>query len=118
MEDRGEKIVTLARAILHNPGQTADVERGYYSLKTVLLAAALSAAGASVSTGCMVEYFRPLNRYEKVELLALIQYAAQIRHIKRDTIQADFFKDFGIRSLDELTLARMQAARVYLQKEL
>ncbi len=118
MEDRGEKIVTLARAILHNPANAREKEHGKYSLKTLLLVTILSAAGAAAVSVYAAEYFRPLNHYERTELLALIHYAAQVHHIDRTALQTDFFKNFGISSFDEMTRAQMDAARSYLQKGL
>lgn len=118
MDDRGEKIVTLARAILQNPVPVRTDSREHYSLKTVVLAAILSAAGTGAAVGYAAEHFRPLNRYEKIELQALIHYAGQKRHIEHDKLQADFFHQFGVASFDELTKAQLEAARIFLQKDL
>ncbi|MEJ0063862.1 MAG: hypothetical protein WDO70_11920 [Alphaproteobacteria bacterium] len=117
MSDRSEKIVTLAREILARPEPESD-HGGQYSLKTVALAAMLSAAGASGATVLALDYARPLNRYEKIELIALIRYAADTQHIEKDSIRDAFFDQFGIVSLDDLSNAQMNEARDYLQKRI
>lgn len=117
MDDRSEKIVTLAREIMHRPVSVENRE-GQYSLKTVALAAMLSAAGAGGAVAVTAEYVRPLNRYERVELQALIYYIAQKRHISAETLRESFFVQFGVGSFDDLSRAQMQQARDYLQRQI
>lgn len=117
MDDRSEKIVSLAREIMHKP-EAAMLRQGHYNLTTVVLAAMLGAASAGTGTAILAEHYRPLNHYEKIELKALIHYVAQMRRINRAVLKAEFLTQFGIHSLNELTHAQMQAARNYLQKHL
>lgn len=111
-DERSDKIITLARTMLQQsetqPSQT-------YSLKTMALVALLS-AGASGATGALVaEHYRPLNRYEKTELRALIHFAAKTRAQPTAILEADLRQQFMIASLDDLTLAQMNRARLFLQ---
>lgn len=113
-EDRGEKIVNLARAMLQQP--EAASAPSAYSLKTVVLAALLSAAGAGVTAAVLTDYYRPLNRYEKTELRTLMHYAAKNRLQAVTLIENDFLDQFSVQSLDDLTADQLNKARIYLQK--
>ena len=111
IEDRSEKIITLARTILAQPTQPPPQT---YSLKTVVLAALISASVAGTGSAALVGHARPLNYYEKTEIQALIYYAAKIRHCESDGILEDLYHQFAIHTLDELTRAQLPDVRLYL----
>ncbi len=111
-DDRSDKIVTLARSIIQQQPPSSQT----YSLKTMALVALLSAATAGSGSLLAAEHYRPLNRYEKTELRALISYAAKQGLADSASIEQALFVQFDIQSLDELTAAQMQAARQFLQK--
>jgi hypothetical protein len=114
-DDRSEKIITLARNMLQqSETQTSQT----YSLKTMALVALLSASASGTVCVVLAEHYRPLNRYEKTELRALIHYAAKTRQQTTATLEADLRQQFTIESIDDLTLAQMGAARIFLQSHI
>ncbi|MBP7253506.1 MAG: hypothetical protein KBA75_08490 [Alphaproteobacteria bacterium] len=73
-------------------------------------------ARASASVGVVgVEHYRPLNRNEKTGLRALIHYAAKTRPQSAAQLEVDLQQQFTFESLDDFTLAQMNATRQYLQ---
>lgn len=112
-DERSEKIITLARTMIQqSESQTSQT----YSLKTMALVALLSAGASATVSVVVAEHYRPLNRYEKTELRALIHYAAKTRQQETAILEADLHQQFMIESLDDLTVAQMDAARLFLQK--
>lgn len=111
-DERSEKIHTLAKTLVE---QSRPAAQQSYSLKTMALMALLSAGAASGVSVVAVEHYRPLNHYEKTELRALLHYAAKMRLQPVAALEADFLAQFAAVSLDDLTLAQMDAARRYLQ---
>lgn len=111
-DDRSEKIITLARTMLQQPPPEPTQT---YSLKTMVMVALLSAGTAGVGSALTVEHYRPLNRYERTELRALIFYAAKTHHLESTVIEKDFYLQFAVQSLDELTQSQLQEARQFLQ---
>ena len=112
MDDRSEKIVTLARAMLQRP--EVATPPAAYSLKTIALVALLSAASAGGLVGLETAYARPLNHYEKTELRALIWYAAKTRSLDGHLIEEDFYHKFALQSFDDLSAGQMHEARAFL----
>ncbi|MDE2030565.1 MAG: hypothetical protein KGI97_08410, partial [Alphaproteobacteria bacterium] len=80
--DQGEKIVFLARELLNagmqeDPAPKAQKTHITMSFKTLCLTTILAAAGGcGVATMAARANERPLNRYEKTEIDALLFYAA------------------------------------------
>src|ERR1700735_4741207 len=105
MDDRGDTIIPLARELLRDNelGQSPEpAEKPPISFRVLCFTAMLAAAGSSVVTDYLAEAHRPLNRYEKVELDALIFYAARhkntdeaaIRHQVESRVGKQDFDDF------------------------
>ena len=112
-DERSDKIVNLARAMIqHNAPQAAP----RYSLKTIAFAAMLSATLAGGAAVLAVEQYRPLNRYEKIEIRALIHYAAKLNTLDGQIIEDDLYRQFGVQSLDDLSMRDMHDVRRFLQK--
>lgn len=112
-DERSEKIITLAQRMLQQP-ETQSSQT--YSLKTMALVALISAGASATVSAVVAEHYRPLNRYEKTELRALMHYAAKTRRQTAAILEADLRQQFAIESLDDMTMAQMDAARLFLQK--
>jgi hypothetical protein len=123
MDDRGEKIVNMARAMLQQPdtaiahaAMTAHHHR--YSWKAVALAAMLAAAGTGATISWVAEQRRPLNHYEKVELIALLHYAAISAQHNEQSLREDLCNLFAIDKIDELSQSQFNEAKQYLQNKI
>lgn len=120
MDDRGEKIVNLARELLQNHHVSPPADRGN-ALPTlrlwrkIAMIAVVAAATGGLSVHVMAEQGRPLNRYEKIELQALLDYASRLQDKDSSVLRRDLFARFAITSLDDLTYAHFEEARLYLQ---
>jgi len=121
MEDQGEKIVRLARAMLHtpnalNPAIYTAPERRHFPLKTLCLAALLSALGASVITHNADESLRPLNRYEKTELSALLFYTSMRNALPETALRDELREHFSVQNFDDLVVTDYKRVRDYLRE--
>jgi hypothetical protein len=117
--DRGDKIVQLAREMLRTdaPLALAGVPSGSpaISFRMLCFASVLAALGGSFVTSMAAETHRPLNRYERVELDALVYYAAHQKNLDETVLRRDVQRNFGVSSFDDLTENNFQTARRYLQ---
>lgn len=116
MNDRGEKIVALAREMLRTdvPEIAARPTPGV-SFKVLFLTTALAAAAGGAVTSTAYELKRPLNRYEKVELDALVFYAARLKGVSEDSLRHDVETHFSVESFNDLTAYDYRLARDYLR---
>jgi hypothetical protein len=112
-DDRSDNIINLARGMIerNDLGQNSG-----YSLKTVALAALLSATAAGGLTASLVERARPLNHYEKTEIKALIAYAASQSREPAAMLQDELFSRFEVHSFDEFASGQMKEIRRYLRR--
>lgn len=123
MQDRGVTIVKLAEELLHHHavGSTPISHRTPSRAKTpatLCLAAMLfSAASGSAITYALGESFRPINRYEKVELDALIFYASRVKSLNEADLRRDLQDRFDLLSLDDMTAEDYRKARDYLREK-
>ncbi|MBV8548435.1 MAG: hypothetical protein JO126_03135 [Alphaproteobacteria bacterium] len=119
MTDRSEKIITLAREMLRSDMMTKQQpvrqENKKLSLSIVCLTTVLSAAAGSMMTGWIVELHRPINRYERTELDALIFYAAHEKNLDESSLRHEVAAHLNIVNLEDMNLADFRAARLYLQ---
>jgi hypothetical protein len=119
MEDQGEKIVNLASEMLRaNPETLVLSDRFSISFKMLCLATLLAAAGGGFVTARVNEAMRPLTHYERVELDALIFYAARIKGINEEILRQEIVARTGVNNFDDLTEYDFQAAKTYLQGEI
>ncbi|MGE3623256.1 MAG: hypothetical protein AB7H77_05225 [Bdellovibrionales bacterium] len=121
MNDRGEKIVSLAREMLRtgyveNPVVLA--EKPQISLRVLCFATFIAALGGGAVTALTSETHRPLNRYEKVELDALIFYAARLKGLPEDTVRRNLESHTGLADFGDYTAQDYRAARTYLQSQI
>jgi hypothetical protein len=118
MNDRGEKIVTLARELLRSD-MPAPPEPSPSSItlsfKALCFATILTAFGSSALTMYAGETRRPLNRYERVELNALFAYTAHSRSIDEASLRHEVQEKLGVSNLDDITEFDFTIARRYLQ---
>lgn len=122
MDDRGDKIINLAREMLRadvvfeaadTPAKPAAI-----SFKMLCLATALTAFGSSAVTEWASEQRRPISRYEKTELDALVFYAARLKGLDEDDLRRDVENKFNVAALDDLTERDFPGARRYLQNRI
>lgn len=122
MQDRGEKIVTLAREILRADATPLPPEpattRITLSFKALCLATVLTAFGSSAITGWVVETRRPLNKYEKTELEALVFYAAKQKGLNEDDLRHEVLVQLNLSSFETMTEHDFVNARAYLQNKI
>jgi hypothetical protein len=116
MDDRGEKIVNLAREILHaTPEEVSPSHSGTpVSFTKMCLIACIAALAGSGVTAWATETQRPLNAYEKTELEALIAYDARIRNENEQSLKHDLESRLNVASLDDMAKTDFLTARRYL----
>jgi hypothetical protein len=121
MEDKGEKIIFLARELLEADAPEIPVvektSRVTMSFKTLCFTTLLAATGGNLISAYVHEQIRPLNRYEKTELQALIYYAAKIKNIDEDLLRQEVEKRVDVEHFDDITAKEFPAARRYLQEK-
>ena len=120
MNDQGEKIVLLARALLNSPPAELPISKKplsiTLSLKALCLTTILAASTGSAVSALMHEDERPLNRYERFELRALVYYTAQLNHVSEEDMSADLVKNLGVRRVDDITAGDFSVAQRFLWK--
>lgn len=120
MDDRGEKIVSLARAVLHsgcanNDDFPSHVQKRAIPLKTLYLTALLTAVGSSAVTTWANENHRPISHYEMVEIDALVFYTARQNMRDEESIRQEVKADLNIPDLKTLTVREYLNVRDYLR---
>ena len=121
MDERSEKIIALTREIVRTnrmlePDST--LSRISMSFKTLCLATCLAAVGGGVVAEWHAETARPINRYEKTELSALIFYASRLKNLNEDAVLQSVRNRFNVASIDDLTERDFPAVRRYLQDKI
>jgi hypothetical protein len=58
-----------------------------------------------------------LNRYEKVELRALVFYTARLQGISEDILRKEVEKKVGVDHFDDMTAKEFPSARLFLQEK-
>ncbi len=66
----------------------------------------------------MTEGHRPLTRYEKVELDALVFYAAKLKGLDEVALRRDIENHAGVVDFNDLTEADYLSAKSYLQSKI
>jgi hypothetical protein len=121
MEDQGEKIIFLARELLNADVHELPVKKKTVSItmtfRTLCFTTLLAAAGGGIISTVAQEHIRPLNRYEKVELQALVFYAARLKGIQEDIVRQEVGKQVGVSHFDDITAKEFPTARRYLQEQ-
>ena len=120
MSDHGEKIVNLAREMLRSDFplggmETTELKKAQVSLKALCLTAFLAAFGGVAFTHCFDEDYRPANHYERVELDALLFYAARVKTLDEDRLRQEVRDRLGLPSFDDITADDYRRARDYLR---
>lgn len=120
MNDRGEKIISLAREMLRSDMQfdlPPPPAKPTITFKILCLATMLTAAGSYGVAEWSAEARRPITRYEKTELNALVFYAARLKGITEDSLRREVENHLNIVTFDDLTTSEFQIARRYLQEK-
>ncbi|HBM91297.1 MAG TPA: hypothetical protein DD400_05435 [Rhodospirillaceae bacterium] len=122
MNDRGEKIVTLAQEMLRSGdldvpkrlnNKNNKSERNV-ALKAACLAAVVSATGSAALTHIIHENNRPATRYEVVEIDALVFYTARELDIAEKHIREEVNKAVGLSAKTVYSVSDYRRARKYL----
>ena len=81
MNERSEKIVTLAREMLRSGMPPMEPTRAQISMsfKVLCFSTMIAALGSSAVTAVSYEQKRPINHYEKTKLDALVFYTAHLK---------------------------------------
>ena len=123
MNQKGDKILTLAGSILQGGTILLDKEKTSRAEKERAYEVALQAAGlaalASVARGAMARALalasnRPINRYEKTEIEALVFYAARTLGASETGITLRLMDDLGYIHMDHLNVADYRLIRNYM----
>jgi hypothetical protein len=120
MNDRGEKIINLAREMLRSDvvfEPEIQEPKTAISFKILCLATVLTAVSSYVVTEWSEQNHRPINRYEKTELNALVFYAARLKGVSEDSLRSEVENKLGINSFDDLNAQDFQMARRFLQEK-
>jgi len=122
MEDTGEKIIFLAREILESnlPVEAPVTKKTInvtMSFRTLCFTTLLAASGGYVVSTVVHEQVRPLNRYEQVELKALVFYTARLQGISEDILRREVEKKVGVDHFDNMTAKEFSTARRFLQEK-
>ncbi|MDD5586272.1 MAG: hypothetical protein PHY92_04860 [Alphaproteobacteria bacterium] len=120
MNDRGEKIISLAREMLRSefplPGaETQDLKKAHISLKTLCLTALLAAFGGATVAHVFDEARRPVSRYERVELNALLYYAARQKALDEESLRRDVVAKLALPGLEDISVYDFRRASDYLK---
>ena len=121
IENNEQKIVSLAAELLKNNNYKRQAEfpkRSFDNLSLnliTILMAAFAATTAGYYAGSYGNYVsRPLNRYERIEIHALVFYASRVRGLKEAVIQHEVELFIGS-PLSEMSVKDFPAARSFLQ---
>ena len=121
MEDRGEKIVFLARELLESRASEAPHQKKTLSItmtfKTLCFTTLLAAATGNVISTYVHEQGRPLNKYERIELQALVFYTAQTKNMDEAAIRNKVEAHVGGTAFDDMTAKEFLLARRFLQEK-
>ncbi len=122
MDDQGKNIVFLARVNLDAGVPTEiPVRKKTISVtmtfRTLCFTTILAATGGGMASTLVQEHIRPLNRYEKVELQALIFYAAKIKGINEEMLRHEVEQQVGVDGFDTMTAKEFPMARRFLQEK-
>ncbi len=121
MEDQGEKIIFLARELLESqafqPPAVEKKPRISITFRTLCLSTLLAAASGGFVTTYIYEQDRPLNKYERIELQALVFYAAKLKNISEDILRNEVESQIDIERFEDITAKDFPVARRYLQEK-
>lgn len=120
MTDRGEKIVKLAREIMRSAPMAAtpaniEAPSPAIPIKAICMAAFLAAFGGSAVTAWIDAQRRPITHYERVELKALLLYAAQNNAHDETSLRHVMQQQLALANLDDLSFADYVRVRDYLR---
>lgn len=121
MEDQGEKIIFLARELLESQAFQAPAPEKQsgtsVTFKTLCLSTILAAASGSFAATFIHEQNRPLNRYEQIELQALVYYAAKLKNISEDVLRVEIEKQLDVSRFEDISAKQFPKARKLLQEK-
>ena len=106
-------IEHLARELVSAAGIT-EPARPSFSSALLRGMTALATLGSSVIAGLGERTYRPLNRYEQVELEALAFYAAHLIGSDEMSLRHEAALYAGVDDFDDLTKGEFAAARTFL----
>ncbi|MCL2474486.1 MAG: hypothetical protein FWF23_06285 [Alphaproteobacteria bacterium] len=121
LENNEEKIVLLATELLKNNAHRRQsvfpkkrVGNLSLNMVTIFMTAFVTTAVCYYVDAYGHHSDRPLNRYEKIEMQALIFYASKIKNLNESMIQYEVELLVGA-SIDKMNVKDFPAARSFLQ---
>ena len=121
MDQRDDKIVWLAQAMMRSSAGAAQGQKAAprtYPMTVPMLAATalLSAAGGGAAAAAITELNRPINRFEQVEIEALVFYVARQKQQTEQAVRSSLRQTFGMAETDHLNVGEFQRVRNYLRR--
>lgn len=126
MSDQGDKIIHLAREMLRGNQNSEQAvqpssiieDRHTSSIKAAALTALIAAFGSASLTHLIDEMRRPMNRYERIEIEALMFYAARQNASTEKAIQHDIEQDLSLSATNDLNALDYRRVRDYLREKI
>ncbi|MDD3183069.1 MAG: hypothetical protein PHD48_09745 [Alphaproteobacteria bacterium] len=127
MSDQGEKIIHLAREMLRENhemvphakfGNCPPTTKHAVTLKIAAITAIISAFGGASLASLVDEMRRPINRYEQVEIEALIFYAARQNALTKDAVKNETEKALALTSILDINAMDYRRVRDYLREKI
>ena len=123
MDDRGDKIVTLAREMLRSemllpPERPQPASSNtMLSIRIVIATLILTAIGSSAVTRWAMDNQSPISRYEKANLDALVFYIARNKGIDEKILRQDLAAKMDVREFSDITKQDFPVIQRYLQEK-
>ncbi|MGE4351028.1 MAG: hypothetical protein AB7E52_02445 [Bdellovibrionales bacterium] len=126
MSDQGEKIIHLAREMLRDGREPENKSykesicesHNLFTLKAAALTAMIASFGSASVTHLIDEIRRPMNRYERVEIEALLFYAAKQRAMSQAEIAKQIEKHLSLTSIMDSCALDYKRIRDYLREQI
>ena len=124
MSEQADKIIRLAREMLRDNNDNVTFRddgkavKRLTGIKVAAFTALLAAFGSASLTHMIDEMRRPINRYERVEIEALIFYAAREQARSIHDIQNEIEQDLALSSINGISAADYRRIRDYLRKKI
>jgi hypothetical protein len=119
MSDQGEKIVNLAREMLHRERNVRNMQFGTTTLTCGTLAATTAISLVIAMGSCVYQsQNQPINKYQRVEIEALMTYVAEANKTDVSKLRQEFAKNFGVTHVDQITIREMDDVRRYFHQKL
>lgn len=125
MSDQGEKIIHLAREMLRGsheiettkPKDVPDNKK-MSAIKIAALSALVASLGGASLTHLIDEARRPINRYERIEIEALMFYAVKKKLLTQEALHHEIEAALSLSSVTDMTALDYRRVRDYLRERI